>query len=92
MKSLTKQGYKINPYDGCLANKVVKRKQVTVCFHINDCKISDKSSSVIDNTIAWLRTEYESIFENGSGQMKVNRGQILKYLGMLLDFSHKGQC
>ncbi len=92
MKSLTKQGYKINPYDGCMANKVVKGKQVTICFPINDCKISLKSSAVIDNTIAWLRTKYESIFEDGSGQMKVHRGKTHKYLGMLLDFSHKGQC
>ncbi len=24
--------------------------------------------------------------------MKVHRGKVLKYLGMSLDFSHKGQC
>jgi hypothetical protein len=28
VKSLTKQGYKINPYDGCMANKVIKGKQI----------------------------------------------------------------
>ncbi len=92
VKSLTMQGYKINPYDGCMANKVVKGKQVTICFHINDCKISHESSADIDNTIAWLRTKYKSIFEDGSRQMKVHRGKTHKYLGMLLDFSHKGQC
>jgi hypothetical protein len=94
MKSLTEQGYnKINPYDGCMANKLVKRKQIIICFHVDDCKIShDKSSAVIDNTIAWLRVEYESIFEDGLGQMKVHRGKTHKYLGMSLDFSHKGQC
>jgi hypothetical protein len=36
VKSLMKQGYKINPYDGCVANKLVKGKQVTICFHIDD--------------------------------------------------------
>ncbi len=71
---------------------MAKRKQVTIYFHINDCKISHKSSAVIDNMIAWLRTEYESIFKDGLGQMKVNRGKIHNYLGMSLDFSHKGQC
>jgi hypothetical protein len=35
MKSLTKQGYKINLHDGCVANKAVKGKQVTICFHID---------------------------------------------------------
>ena len=92
VKSLMKQGYKINPYDGCMADKVVKGKQVTICFHIDDCKISHKSSAVIDNTSALLRTEYKSIFEDGSGQMKAHRGKTHKYLGMSLDFSHKGQC
>jgi hypothetical protein len=89
--SLMKQGYKINLYNGCVVNKVVKRNQVTICFHINDCKISHKSSAVIDNTITWLRTKYKIIFEDGLGQMKVHRGKTHKYLGMSLDFSHKGQ-
>ncbi len=92
VKSLTKQGYKINPYDGCVANKMVKGKQITICFHVDDCKISHESSKVIDDTLDWLQAEYESIFEDGSGAMKVHCGMVHKYLGMLLDFSHKGQC
>jgi hypothetical protein len=91
VKSLMKLGYKINPYNGCVANKVVKGKQVTICFHIDDCKISHESFAVIEDMIAWLRTKYKGIFEDGSGQMKVHRGKTHKYLGMSLDFSHKGQ-
>jgi len=72
VNSLTKQGDKINPYDGCVANKVIKWKQKTICFHVDDCKISHESSKVIDDTIDWLRSEYESIFEDGSGA--TNRG------------------
>jgi hypothetical protein len=47
---------------------------------------------VVYAPIKWLRAEYESIFEDGSGVMKVHRGKVHKYLGMSLDFSHKGQC
>jgi hypothetical protein len=47
---------------------------------------------VIDATIKWLQAEYESIFEDGAGVMKVHRGKVHKYLGKSLDFSHKGQC
>jgi hypothetical protein len=47
---------------------------------------------VVDETIAWLRVEYESIFEDGLGAMKIHRGKVHKYLGMTLDFLHKGQC
>ncbi len=71
---------------------MVKGKHITICFHIDACKISHKSSAVIDDTTAWLRVDYESIFEEGLGQMKVHRGKTHKYLGMSLDFSHKGQC
>jgi hypothetical protein len=46
---------------------------------------------VVDDTIDWLRRDYESIFEDGSGEMKVHRGKIHEYLGMTLDFSVKGQ-
>jgi hypothetical protein len=92
MKSLTKRGYKINLYNCCVANKVVKGKQVTIYFHIDDCKISHESSTVSDDMVAWLRTKYESIFEDGLGQMKVYRDKTHKYLGMSLDFSYKGRC
>ncbi len=37
--------------------------------------------------IAWLRQEYESIFTDGSVKMKVARGKVHKYLGMMLDFA-----
>jgi hypothetical protein len=92
VKSLTKQGFKLNPYDGCVANKIVKGKQINICFHVDDYKISHKYSKVVDERIKWLRAEYESIFKDGSGVTKVHRGKVHKYVGVSLDFSHKGQC
>ncbi len=71
---------------------IVERKQITVCFHVDDCKLSHEHPKVIDETVDWLRAEYESIFEDGLGAMKVHRGKVHKYLGMRLDFSHKGKC
>jgi Reverse transcriptase (RNA-dependent DNA polymerase) len=92
VKSLKSKGFKLNPYDPCVANKQVEGKQLTVCFHVDDCKISHISTKVVDDTIDWLRSEYENVFEDGSGLMKVHRGKIHKYLGMTLDFSHVNQC
>jgi hypothetical protein len=85
--SLKKHGYEMNPYDPCVWNKLIDGKQCTICFHVDDCKISHVSSKVLDKTIEWLRRDYESIFEDGSGEMKVHRGKVHKYLGMTLDFS-----
>jgi hypothetical protein len=73
-------GFKLNPYDGCVANKIVKGKKITVCFHVDDCKISHEHPKVVDETINWLRAEYESVFEDGSSDMKVHRGKVHKYL------------
>ena len=91
VKSLERHGFKLNPYDPCVANKKVDGSVLTVCFHVDDCKISHKSKKVVDETIEWLRNEYEVIFEDGTGEMKVHRGKVHEYLGMQMDFSHKGK-
>ncbi len=90
-KTLRDEGYRVNPYDACVWNKTINSKQCTICFHVDDCKISHVSEKVIDETIKWLRKQYESIFKDGSGKMKVSRGKAHKYLGMNLDFTTKGQ-
>ena len=89
--SLTEIGFELNPYDPCVANKMIDGKQMTVCFHVDDCKISHRKRQAVDRIIKYLRKEYESIFEDGSGKMKVSRGKIHTYLGMTLDYSVKGQ-
>ena len=80
----------MNPYDPCVWNKVIRGEQITICFHVDDCKVSHKSARVINEAIKWLRRDYESIFEDGSGAMTVHRGQVHKYLGMTIDYSSKG--
>ena len=42
-RSLRSKGFKMNPYDPCVWNKVVDGKQLTICFHVNDCKLSHES-------------------------------------------------
>ena len=91
VKSLTSTGFEINPYDPCVANKMVRGKQMTICFHVDDCKLSHCDSTANDEMIEWLRKEYESIFEDGSGRMTVSRGKIHTYLGMKLDYTVPGQ-
>jgi hypothetical protein len=45
------------------------------------------SEKVADYTVAWLWEEYESIFTDGTGKMKVARGKVHTYLDMTLDFA-----
>jgi hypothetical protein len=85
--SLKKRGFVMNPYDPCVWNKTIKGKRLTICFHVDDCKISHVMVRVVDYTIEWLRKEYESIFTDGTGKMKVARGKVHTYVGMTLDFT-----
>ena len=62
----------MNPYNPCVWNKMINGKQLTICFHVDDCKILHVSPKVVDETLDWLHDNYESIFEDGSGKMKVH--------------------
>jgi hypothetical protein len=64
VKSLTDIDFIINPYDPCIANKIIEGKQRTICFHVDDCKLSHHKKTVMDRMIGYLRQEYESIFED----------------------------
>ena len=90
-ESLTDIGFKINPYDPCVANKIIDGQHMTICYHADDFKLSHRRSKVSDHMIKWLRQEYESIFEDGSGKRTVSRGKVHKYLGMTLDYTVCGQ-
>jgi hypothetical protein len=45
---------------------------MTILFHVDDCKLSHLKTKTMDRMIEWLRQEYESIFEDGSGKMTVS--------------------
>jgi hypothetical protein len=91
VKSLKDIDFIINPYDPCVANTIIEGEQMTICFHVYDCKISHHKKTVMDQMIGYLRQEYEIIFKDGSGAMTVSQGKVHKYLGMTLDYSIPGQ-
>jgi hypothetical protein len=92
VKTLKAKDFKLNPYSPCVANRMVNGKQQSILWHVDDCFISHLDEKVNDKFIDELREEYESIFEDGSGKMKVSKGKVVEYLGMTLDFSVPGQC
>ena len=42
---LVADGFKINPYDPCVANKIINGTQMTVIWHVDDLKISHAEST-----------------------------------------------
>ena len=75
-------GFSINPYDWCVANKLVQGSQCTIVWHIDDLKISHIDSNTVDQVIGLLHDEFVQ-----EGPLTVTRGKIHDYLGMTLDFS-----
>ena len=89
-KILTNIGFEINPYDLCVANKVIDGSHITI-FRVDDCKLSHRERKSDDCMIKWLWQEYEIIFEYVSGKMSVIRGKFHKYIGMTLYYNVCGQ-
>ena len=61
-KCLTEVLFKINPYNPCVANKMIDGQQMTIFYHVENCKLNHSRINVNDGMIKWLRQEYESIF------------------------------
>jgi hypothetical protein len=84
-------GFEINPCDPCVANKIVKKKQLTIVWHVHDLKVSHVMTPVVTKLMDWLKSTYERLFDDGSGAMQVSRGKVLEHLGMTLDFAVPGE-
>ena len=83
---LEKKGFEFNPYDPCVANKVVESSQHTIRFHVDDLMSSHLEPKVNDEFLKWLNGKYGSLKEVTS-----TRGHFHDYLGMDFDFSQTGQ-
>ena len=44
--TLTDMGFTINPYDKCMANKTIEDTQCTVCWYVDDNKVSHVNDQV----------------------------------------------
>ena len=75
--------FEVNPYDPCVANKLVNGSQMTVCWHVDDLKISH----IEEDAITDFCTRICGIFGNGT---KIARGKVHEYLGMDMDWNQDG--
>ena len=78
--------FTVNPYDPCVANKMVDDAQLMVVWHVDDMKISHVKKKCVDEMIEWLK----SMYEDKVGKVKQSHGKIHDYLGMEMDFSNPG--
>ena len=79
-------GFVLNPYDPCVANKMINGHQITVCWHVNDLLIGHKNHDVVTQFTRWLQQRYET----PDKPLKATRGPIHDYLGMNINFTPSG--
>ena len=79
--TLTGAGFTQNPSDICVYNRMKDGLQTTILVYVDDLLITAKRESDIEDVINLLEKAYNEI--------KVTRGDIHNYIGMVLDFSKK---
>ena len=84
-KRLKEIGLIFNPYDSCVCNQVVKGKQHTVRFHVDDILSSHEDAKANDEFHQWLNKTFGKLKE-----ITVSRGKIHAFLGMEFDVSDPG--
>jgi Reverse transcriptase (RNA-dependent DNA polymerase) len=67
-------GFKLNPYNPCVANKEINSKQCTIAWYVDDTKISHVDASIVTTIIEQLEQRF--------GKMTVNWGKEHVFLGM----------
>jgi hypothetical protein len=81
---LESDGFVLNPYDPCVANKVVDGKQMTVCWHVDDLKVSYCDPAQVTIFGEWMSTKY-------GVAVATHQGKVHDYLGMIFNFLAKGK-
>ena len=56
--TLQEWGFTINKYDQCVMNKVIKGKQCTIIWHVDDLKISHVDKKVVEDILKQLTTKF----------------------------------
>jgi hypothetical protein len=84
---LMEHGFELNPYDECVANKIVNGTQCTIVWHVDDLKIAHVDPQVVSNVIKLLQQKYGTV----DAPLTVCHGMTHDYLGMTLDYTVPGK-
>ena len=75
-------GFTLNPYDACVANKVMDGKQCTIVWHGDDTKILHEDDKVVSQVIQKIEARF--------GEMTIAGGTEHVFLGMNISFHQDG--
>ena len=80
-------GYQRNEYYWFLMNKIVKGKQCTILWNVDELKLLQVDSYIVSSIISSFDAEYGNI-----SKMTITRGNIHKYLGVTIKYYFPGKA
>lgn len=83
VKTLKGMGFVLNPYDRCVANKMINGKQCTVAWYVDDNKLSHEDPEVV--------TEVLNAIKDHFGDLVITRGDTHDLLGMTITMDRKNK-
>jgi hypothetical protein len=76
LSQLQEWGFKLNPYDFCITNKIINNKQCAIAWHVDDLKISHVDPQVVTTSLNLLDGKYRQEIVRGK-QTPVGRPTII---------------
>ena len=70
-------GFELNPYDICIANKIINGKQCTIAWHVDNNKVSHANHKIVEDIISELETYFV--------KFTIVQGGKQNYLGMNIE-------
>lgn len=84
LTDLVAKGFTVNPYHPCVVTKMINGCQMTICWHVDDPKVSHIDSREVTKIANWLKGLY--------GSITVSWGRKHNYLGMQLQYIADASC
>ena len=75
-------GFVLNPYDTCVANKIINGKQCSIGYYVDDNISSHVDQQVLEDVVQMVEKEV--------GKITVSRGDTHTFLGMRITFNKNG--
>ena len=69
--TLQKIGYEINPYDRCVAKKIIQEKKCTIAWYIDNNKISHVNEDIVTRGLKVITEHF--------GELEISRGKKMIY-------------
>ena len=74
-------GFVFNPYNKCVANKIINGKQYIVVFNVDNNKVSHKDPTVVTQVLDEISKNF--------GDLSITRGNKHNFLGMNIEIKDR---